>query len=86
MKRPHKKKHIFDKPENVTRFLRGFYFICALLFLLDFILHRHITHSWENAPVFYALFGFIACVALVLLAKLMRKVLMRKEDYYDVDQ
>lgn len=86
MKRPRKKKHIFDKPENVTRFLRGFYLICALLFLLDFILHRHITHNWENAPVFYALFGFIACVTLVLVAKLMRKVLMRKEDYYDVDQ
>ncbi|HEX19801.1 MAG TPA: hypothetical protein ENG78_03150 [Acidiferrobacteraceae bacterium] len=86
MKRPHKKKYIFDKPENVTRLLRGFYFISALLFLLDFILHRHITHSWENVPGFYVLFGFIACVALVLLAKLMRKVLMRKEDYYDVDQ
>ena len=32
---------------------------------------------------FYAVYGFVACVLLVLLAKEMRKVLIRKEDYYD---
>jgi hypothetical protein len=35
---------------------------------------------------FYAFYGFVACVLLVLIAKQMRKVLMRKEDYYDVDE
>lgn len=83
---PNEKQYLFDKPENVSRLLRGFYLICAILFLLDFVLHRHISHSWENAPGFYALFGFIACVVLVLVAKEMRKVVMRKEDYYDVDK
>jgi hypothetical protein len=34
---------------------------------------------------FYALFGFVACVTLVLIAKQMRKILKRKADYYDVD-
>ena len=86
MQKPGEKQHIFDKPENVTRLLRGFYAVCALLFVLDFILHRHIAHSWENLPAFYAIFGFIACVVLVLIATEMRKVLMRKEDYYDVDE
>jgi hypothetical protein len=80
-----KKKHLFDNPRNVSLLLRSFYFICAFLFILDFILHRHVTLSWENIPGFYALFGFVACVALVLIAKQMRKILMRKEDYYDVD-
>jgi hypothetical protein len=79
------KKHLFDNPRNVSLLLRSFYFICAFLFILDFILHRHVTLSWENTPGFYALFGFVACVALVLIAKQMRKILMRKEDYYDVD-
>ena len=32
---------------------------------------------------FYAFFGFIACVALVLIAKQLRRVLLRREDYYD---
>ena len=79
------KKHLFDNPNNVSLLLRVFYTICAVLFIFDFVLHRHVTHSWENLPGFYAIFGFVACVALVLIASQMRKVLMRKEDYYDVD-
>lgn len=80
------KQYLFDKPRNVTRLLRGFYLVCAVLLILDFILHRHILHQWENLPAFYAVFGFVACVLLVLIAKEMRKVVMRKEDYYDVDK
>ena len=78
-----KKKYLFDNPGNVDRLLRGFYIICILLVVVDFIVHRHIYMAWENLPAFYALYGFVACVALVLLAKLLRKVVMRKEDYYD---
>ena len=81
-----KKKYLFDNPRNVTRLLRGFYAICIILFVLDFILHRHTYHSWEEIPGFYAIYGFVACVVLVIIAKEMRKVLMRKEDYYDVDE
>jgi hypothetical protein len=80
------KQYLFDKPRNVTRLLRGFYAVCALLLVLDLVLHRHVIHSWENLPEFYAVFGFVACVVLVLVATQMRKVVMRKEDYYDVDE
>ncbi|MEN8176047.1 MAG: hypothetical protein ABFS23_09805 [Pseudomonadota bacterium] len=77
------KKYLFDNPGNVERLLRGFYVICLLLASVDFFVHRHIYMAWENLPAFYALYGFAACVALVLLAKLLRKVVMRKEAYYD---
>ena len=77
------KIHIFDRPENVDRLLKVFYGICILLALADFLLHRHIGFDWEKIPAFYAIYGFVACVLLVLIAKQMRKVLMRKEDYYD---
>lgn len=77
------KKYLFDKPENVKRLMRGFYLCCALLVLADFVFHRHIGLSWERIPAFYALYGFAACVLLVLVAKEMRKLVMRKEDYYD---
>ena len=79
------KKHLFDKPRNVSLVIRSLYIVCILLFLLDFVLHRHVTNEWDGFKEFYALFGFIACVTLVLIAKQMRKILMRKEDYYDVD-
>lgn len=77
------KTHFLDKKENIKKILYVFYALCALLFSADFIIHRHIYHSWEKTPGFYALFGFIACVVLVLLATQMRKVLMRSEDYYE---
>jgi hypothetical protein len=85
MHKPDEKKYLFDKPENVNRLLRAFYVICGLLFILDFIIHRHASRDWEALPGFYAIYGFVAFVLLVLVAKLMRKLLMRKEDYYDVD-
>lgn len=78
-----KKLYFFDKPENVNRVLYGFYAICALLVILDFVIHRHIGLDWERIPAFYALYGFVACVLLVVIAKQMRKLVMRKEDYYD---
>lgn len=59
-----------------------FYVLCALLVLLDFVVHRHIYLDFEKIPTFYALYGFVACVVLVVLAKLMRKVVMRDENYY----
>ena len=34
-------------------------------------------------PAIYAIYGFVACVVLVVLAKIMRKGLMRDEHYYD---
>ena len=79
------KPHVFDKPHNVRRVLHALYAISALLFIADFIIHRHVIHPWEQVWGFYALYGFVSCVVLVLLAKEMRKVVMRKEDYYDVD-
>ena len=77
------RKHFFDHPGNVKKVLRVFYVICAGLLLADFVVHRHVVHDWEGLPVFYALYGFVACVLLVLIAKEMRKLLMRGEDYYD---
>lgn len=73
----------FEKPENIKKMLKVFYVICALLVIADFIVHRHIYHDWEKIPAFYAIYGFVGCVLLVVIAKEMRKVIMRKEDYYD---
>lgn len=77
------KKYLFDNPKNVQRILYGLYACCAVLVLLEFVIHRHIYHSWEDLFAFYPIYGFIGCVLLVLVAKWMRTFLMRDEDYYD---
>ena len=63
--------------------VKWFYGVCAVLFLIDFLVPKHGAFSIEHYFGFYGIFGFVACVALVLIAKELRKVLMRPEDYYD---
>lgn len=79
------KAHFFDRPQNVRLVLRLLVTVCALLLVADFIYHRHVMHPWEAVWGFYAIYGFVACVILVLVAKEMRKLVMRDEDYYDHD-
>ena len=55
----------------------------SLYIVLDLFVSRHVDHPWEALPGFYGLYGFVGIVILVLLAKEMRKLVMRKEDYYD---
>ena len=65
------------------------FIICAVGFLIDFLFisesyDKHAIFEWENWPGFYAVFGFVACVLLVLIAKyILRPLVMRDEDYYD---
>ena len=77
------RRHLFDDPRNVRRVVRGLVIACLLLLGLDLVLHRHVEHPWEGMFGFYALYGFVACVLLVLLAKELRKLLRRREDYYE---
>ncbi len=77
------KRHLFDDPKNVRFVVRALAVCCILLVLMDLVIHRHVINPLESLFGFYAFFGFIACVVLVLLAKEMRKLLMRSEDYYD---
>lgn len=77
------KQHIFDNSKNVKRVLYFLYACCTVLFLLDFVIHRHVVHSWENLWGFYPVYGFVGCVILVVVAKWMRTFLIRPEDYYD---
>ena len=78
-----KKRHLFDSPRNVKRAIYLLYAVCGLSLVADFFVHRHLEHPWEGMFGFYAIYGFVACVLLVLIATQMRKLLMRRDDYYD---
>ena len=72
-----------DSPKNRWRVQKYFYISLFVLLLVDFFIHKHGHFSWESAPCFYAVYGFIACVSLIFIAKLLRLLVKRKEDYYD---
>ena len=57
--------------------------ICVVLFATDGLYHKHAYFALESIFGFYAIYGFVMCVALVLIAKWIRTFLMRAEDYYD---
>ena len=53
------------------------------LLVLEFFLHRHAETDIENVFFFPALYAFVICVAIVFGGIVLRKLVMRSEDYYD---
>ena len=75
--------HWLDHPRNVSKLYYAVWVCGLVLVLLDFVMHRHDPIAFAEMPGFYAAYGFIACVLLVLTAKSLRRLLMRPEDYYE---
>ena len=66
---------------GLQKWLKIFFIACIVLTGLDIWVHKHGDYAW-NFFGFFSLYGFGACVILVLIATWMRKPLMRSEDYY----
>lgn len=78
------KKYLFDNPGNVKLLFVSFYLSLLILLVIDFFIYKHPHFPWEKWPGFYAAYGFVACVVLVVAAKyILRPLVKRKEDYYD---
>ena len=63
------------------------YFVSLVLSLIlgFYWLYRHIFHyhfSFQYLPQFFALFGLIGCMLLILIAKAMGLFIVVDEDYY----
>ena len=79
-----KEGHFLDQSHNVERLLKGFYLFLVLLIVVDLFLPKHPVFQWEGYPSFYGAYGFIAYVIIVFGSNyILRKLLKRKEDYYD---
>ena len=78
------KKYWLDNKKNVDKIWYSLVSICVISVLADFFYHKHVTHPVEDLIVgMYAWYSFIVCVFLVFSAKLLRKILMRSEKYYN---
>ena len=79
------KQYWLDRSENVSKLYRGVWAIGIVLLLGDFILRKQEEFEFAAWFGFYAGFGFVACVALVLAAKeILRRLVKRPEDYYEL--
>jgi len=74
---------IFDKPKNVRRLRIGFFIALVLVLVAESFVDMHGEFSVEHFYGFYAVYGFLAYVSLIFVAKFLRGILMRREDYYN---
>ncbi len=79
------KRYWLDDPGNVTKIVWALVALCILLFFADGFYEKHGQFPVEHLFGFYAIFGFVVYVGLVVVAKWLRTYLMRSEDYYDSD-
>jgi hypothetical protein len=73
----------FDRPQVKRKLWILLWGVCGLTIIPDLFTHRHPHFGFDGFIGFYALFGFVTCAVLILLAKLIGRVLKVKEDYYD---
>ena len=57
---------------------------CVALTALEFVIHRHAYFETEGRPLFFAVYGFAAFLVVVGGGVLLRKLVMRAPDYYDM--
>ena len=63
--------------------------VLIIFILLDLFLvstYGHAVFPWSHIVGFFSLFGFLGCLLIIVLAKLLGHYwLQHKEDYYDRD-
>ena len=80
---PNEPPRWLDRAENVRKVYYSVWVACGLLLLAELFIDKHGDVEVEHVFGFHGFYGLIACVVLVLAAKLLRRVLIRPESYYD---
>jgi hypothetical protein len=62
---------------------KTFIAVLALTVLAGFLVETHSHFEVERFFGVYALYGFLACAALILVAKAIGLILKRPDSYYD---
>ncbi len=68
---------------SVRRLWQAFIAILVLAILAELAIEAHPHFAVERLFGFSALYGFLACAALILIAKGLGLVLKRRDTYYD---
>jgi len=71
--------------DRLPTVIRCCYAVLAALVIIDIFVDKHHAHTWpEHIPGFWSLFGFVACVAIIIISKWFgHQGIMTREDYYD---
>lgn len=83
-----KAKHWLYRPENLPKLWAVQVAILVLALIPEFFVHHHAHFEDQGILLdatfgFFAWYGFLTCVAMVVVAKLLGFLLKRKDTYYD---
>ena len=67
----------------IRRLWAGFIAVLALTVLAELVVEARPHFAIERLFAFNALYGFLACAVLILVAKTLGLLLKRRDDHYD---
>ena len=79
------RNHWLDEPRNVKRMRRAFLALLAFTVLAELVVTLHPYFEIDSLPAFHAAYGFLACAAMIVLAKALGVLLKRPDTYYRAD-
>ncbi|MDT8409638.1 MAG: hypothetical protein RQ741_08580 [Wenzhouxiangellaceae bacterium] len=77
--------HWLVRPATIRKLWWGFAVVLTATVAAQFFVHVHGYFTVDEWPGFNAVYGFLTCVAMVLVAKLLGLFLKRPDDYYDIE-
>jgi hypothetical protein len=78
-----KKTHWLDEPRNVRLLWRLFLGVLALTVLAELVIALHPHFEVDALFGFHAAYGFLACAAMIVVARLLGALLKRPDSYYE---
>lgn len=76
-------RHWLTRPETIRKLWALFIAVLAAVVLAELLVQREVHFDVERLFAFYALFGFVACAVLIVVAKAIGVFLKRPDTYYD---
>lgn len=77
--------HWLDRPRNIRRLWYLFLGVLVLTVAAEWVVTLHPHFDVEAVFGFHALYGFLACAAMILVAKVLGLLLKRADTYYGAD-
>jgi len=79
------KQHWLVRPGTIRRLWTIFLLVLALTVLANLFTEVHAWFRIDGSFAFNAWYGFLSCIGMVLVAKVLGRLLHRKDRYYDRD-
>tara|TARA_R110002094_G_scaffold2147_17_gene9053 strand:+ start:2289 stop:2603 length:315 start_codon:yes stop_codon:yes gene_type:complete len=76
------RQHWLVRATTIRQLWFGFWVVLGLSLLAGLWVHQHLLMGIEDYFGFFGGYGFLACLVMVGLAKLLGRLLKRPDDYY----